>query len=362
MAFNTNTSRASYIATAGQTVFPFTFKIFTDTNITVYKNQVALVLSTNYTVTINGDSGGSVTLLAGASLNDEIVIVRSLAITRDFDYQDNGDFFADTVDSDQDYQTYLVQDVDAKFLRTFKLPDAISGTVSSELPLPVNDAYIRWNSDSTAIINDTTIPNAVIEATTQATTATTKAGEASTSASNALGYRNEAEGFRDEAEAFAISIDPNTVVSVSIHASTSKTTPADADEIGITDSASSFSLKKLTWANLKATLLTYFDTLYSRTASIFGVGQTWQDVTGNRVKNTVYTNTDGKPRFVFISIINGATNGMFFNLFINGAKIGWSGGLGNDYSNISFIVPSGATYECRDNIGGGTINIWSEVK
>jgi hypothetical protein len=50
---------------------------------------------------------------------------------------------------------------------------------------------------------------------------------------------------------------------VAIHAATSKTTPVDADEIGITDSAASFGLKKLTWANLKATLKTYFDTLYS---------------------------------------------------------------------------------------------------
>lgn len=38
-----------------------------------------------------------------------------------------------------------------------------------------------------------------------------------------------------------------------VHAATSKTTPVDADEIGIWDSATS-ALKKLTWANLKATL------------------------------------------------------------------------------------------------------------
>lgn len=46
------------------------------------------------------------------------------------------------------------------------------------------------------------------------------------------------------------------------HAATSKTTPIDADEIPLADSAASFILKKLTWANLKATLKTYFDTLY----------------------------------------------------------------------------------------------------
>jgi len=39
-----------------------------------------------------------------------------------------------------------------------------------------------------------------------------------------------------------------------IHSATSKTIPIDADEIVITDSASSFVIKKLTWANLKSSL------------------------------------------------------------------------------------------------------------
>lgn len=45
-------------------------------------------------------------------------------------------------------------------------------------------------------------------------------------------------------------------------AATSKATPVDADEIPIADSAASNGLKKLTWSNLKATLKTYFDSLY----------------------------------------------------------------------------------------------------
>lgn len=53
-----------------------------------------------------------------------------------------------------------------------------------------------------------------------------------------------------------------TNIASETHASTSKVTPVDADEIGLIDSASSFTLKRLTWANLKATLKTYFDTLY----------------------------------------------------------------------------------------------------
>ena len=49
-----------------------------------------------------------------------------------------------------------------------------------------------------------------------------------------------------------------------IHGVSAKTTPVDADEIGLIDSAALWVLKKLTWANLKATLKTYFDTLYNK--------------------------------------------------------------------------------------------------
>lgn len=43
---------------------------------------------------------------------------------------------------------------------------------------------------------------------------------------------------------------------------TAKTTPVDADTMPLTDSAASSALKKVTWANIKATLKSYFDTLY----------------------------------------------------------------------------------------------------
>ena len=58
-----------------------------------------------------------------------------------------------------------------------------------------------------------------------------------------------------------------TVVAPATFAATSKSTPVDADEIPLVDSAASNVLKKLTWANIKATLKTYFDTLYATLAS-----------------------------------------------------------------------------------------------
>lgn len=60
----------------------------------------------------------------------------------------------------------------------------------------------------------------------------------------------------------AVSVSVGSSLEATIHAAASKTTPVDADETALVDSAASNGLKKLTWANIKATLKTYFDTLY----------------------------------------------------------------------------------------------------
>jgi hypothetical protein len=47
-----------------------------------------------------------------------------------------------------------------------------------------------------------------------------------------------------------------------IHAATEKATPVDNDEVAIIDSEDGDGLKKTLWSSIKATLKTYFDTLY----------------------------------------------------------------------------------------------------
>lgn len=77
------------------------------------------------------------------------------------------------------------------------------------------------------------------------------------------------------------------------HAAASKATPVDADELPLADSAASFALKKLTWANLKATLATWiggnliagsFTAIVSSTtaklATTLGVGNTTPATSG----------------------------------------------------------------------------------
>jgi hypothetical protein len=52
-----------------------------------------------------------------------------------------------------------------------------------------------------------------------------------------------------------------TVIAPGTHAATAKTTPADADEFPMADSAAAFVLKRWSFANMKAALKTYFDSL-----------------------------------------------------------------------------------------------------
>ena len=137
-----------------------------------------------------------------------------------------------------------------------------------------------------------------------------------------------------------------------INSLTAKMTPVSADELVITDSSSVFSLKKLTFANL----LAYFDTLYSRTSVIFGIGQTWQDVTISRASGVTYTNSTGKP--IVIAITTVATGGS--DILINGVLI-CSASSSNTSSGIynSAIVPNGATYKCNFN---STLSNWQELR
>ena len=65
--------------------------------------------------------------------------------------------------------------------------------------------------------------------------------------------------------------------------SASKATPVDADNAVLLDSAASGIAKKLSWANIKATLKAYFDTLY---APIAGAGAVWGAITGTLSSQT----------------------------------------------------------------------------
>ena len=86
-----------------------------------------------------------------------------------------------------------------------------------------------------------------------------------------------------------------TVIAPGTHAATSKATPVDADELPLVDSAASNVLKKLTWANLKATVKTYFDTLYQ---AVLVSGTNIKTINGSSVLGSGDLTVSGSGDFV----------------------------------------------------------------
>lgn len=94
-----------------------------------------------------------------------------------------------------------------------------------------------------------------------------------------------------------------TSVAAIIHAATGKSTPVDADELGLIDSAASWGLKKFTWGNLKAALKATTAQILAGTSPLFmTVAEFWgmgAEVALSPGYTVTVTFTNGSPNVVF---------------------------------------------------------------
>ena len=110
MTVSTTVSKISYVASAAQTTFAYTFKIFADADLKVYVNSTQKTLTTDYTVTGAGDvGGGNVIFGTGLSASDSVVIERVLDLTQGVDYIENDAFPAETHEDALDRLTFITQ-------------------------------------------------------------------------------------------------------------------------------------------------------------------------------------------------------------------------------------------------------------
>lgn len=106
--------------------------------------------------------------------------------------------------------------------------------------------------------------------------------------------------------------------------------------------------------------------IYTPTDSMIGVNQTWQNVTASRSSGVTYTNTTGKPIFVYIRPNYTAGVSCVLTFAVNGIDIGSAYGNmpSGTYTNMStgFIVPPGATYKVYVSGGTPTVVSWAELR
>jgi hypothetical protein len=129
------TRRVVYTGSAGVGPYSFTFEVLANTDIQVYKNTTLLTLTTNYTVTINANGTGSVTLVVAATGSDTITIVGDRAIQRATDFVTGGDLFANTLNDEFDSLVIFAQQVDEKADRGLKAPVTDPTDVNMVLPV-----------------------------------------------------------------------------------------------------------------------------------------------------------------------------------------------------------------------------------
>ena len=105
------------------------------------------------------------------------------------------------------------------------------------------------------------------------------------------------------------------------------------------------------------------DTLDNTVASLFGVGQTYQDVLASRSKGVTYTNTTGRPIGVVIKVEYADDDGDL-TVTVGGVGIGRvkgnaPGGSGYWQTTLSFTVPNLTTYAVS---GGSGVFGWAELR
>ena len=117
------------------TVFPFTFKVFTATDILVtYLSasgvESALFLTTNYTVLLNADQntspGGSVTLLVAPSTGTYITLTSQVTNTQTLELTNSGGFYPESINNALDRTVIEIQQLAEKVDRAVKVPQSSS--------------------------------------------------------------------------------------------------------------------------------------------------------------------------------------------------------------------------------------------
>ena len=176
MTITTNDTRDEYTATAGQTLFNYTFKIFESTDLNVYVTPVGqdpdddIDIVTGYSVTGLGDEdGGTITLVTPTTAGDSVTIVSDIPESRTTDYQNNGDFLPDTVNDDFDRVVSLVKQAIDKVNRTVSFQESEQSVSGLDLPAPESQKYLRWKADLSGLENSTADGTVIAPAATRST-------------------------------------------------------------------------------------------------------------------------------------------------------------------------------------------------
>lgn len=160
MTVTSATTRNDYVASAGQTAFSYTFQVLLGSDIQVIKNKVTLDLDSEYTVSINDESGGVITLTTPAAGGDIVSILLAMPIDRTTQYQNAGDFLASDVNGDFDKAYIALNQLQTDVSRSMSLAPS-DPTASLQIPDSATRAnkYLKFDSSGNVDVTSTAGPS-----------------------------------------------------------------------------------------------------------------------------------------------------------------------------------------------------------
>jgi hypothetical protein len=159
MTVSSDVNKITYAGNGSTQVFSVNYYFLADSHLQVVLITTAGVetvqtLTTNYTVTGAGnEAGGSITMLVAPPTGVSVVIQRVVPATQETDYLANDPFPAESHERALDKLTMLVQQNERENDRSLKIPLSAVPTTSTELPAPVGNKLLAWNSNASAVIN-----------------------------------------------------------------------------------------------------------------------------------------------------------------------------------------------------------------
>lgn len=149
--------KVSYTGSAGVGPYGFSFEILVEDDIAVYFNETLLTKTTDYSVTINANGTGSVTLVVNVggnvpttpNANDLVVILGAKNIERTTDFVTAGDLRAAALNEQLDALTVFMQQIKEEVDRSVKAPAFDPTGISMTLPKKANrvNAFIAFDSN-----------------------------------------------------------------------------------------------------------------------------------------------------------------------------------------------------------------------
>lgn len=165
IVINQNDGKTRNVMTGGETTADFDFPIFAATHLNVYETDTSgtitlLVKDTDYTVpagSVNQQAGGTINLdstvyPSGATAGHVFTIFQAAPEARTSDFNQAGDFFADTLNQELDLVTQQIQQLRRDLNRAPLAPFDTTLT-SLSIPDPEDGKLLSWNGTSGAIGN-----------------------------------------------------------------------------------------------------------------------------------------------------------------------------------------------------------------